>query len=137
MKGVLQSTPQTQQFIPIRNLLEEKIQLYSESASRLYFDDNSAAPPIMSDPRSPTMGQKTFFGKEQEQPKPVPTQKASKDSIELNRLAASANSKLSQAMDLDESGENRAQVIDAYLSASKLYLDAIRLSEAHGNSSLT
>ena len=137
MKGVLQSTPQTQQFIPIRNLLEEKIQFYSESASRLYFDDNSAAPPIMSDPRSPTMGQKTFFGKEQQQPKPVPTQKASKDSIELNRLAASANSKLSQAMDLDESGENRAQVIDAYLSASKLYLDAIRLSEAHGNSSLT
>lgn len=136
MKEVLQCTPQTQQFIPVRNLLEEKIKLYSESASRLYFDDSSAAPPIISDPRSPTMGDRKFFN-EEEKRKPAPSQKASKERIEVNRLAANANSKLSRAMDLDESGESRDQVIDAYLEASKLYLEAIRISEANSISSLT
>ncbi|KAL3942386.1 MAG: hypothetical protein SGBAC_003418 [Bacillariaceae sp.] len=136
-KEVLQRTPQTQQFTSIRNLLEEKIKLYSQSASRLYFDDNSVPPPIASDPRSPTIGAKKFFNEEQESTKPASIQRATKESIELNRLAANANSKLSRAMDLDESGESCAKIIDAYLAASKLYLDAIRIAETMSNSSLS
>ncbi|CAJ1966829.1 unnamed protein product [Cylindrotheca closterium] len=137
MKEVLQRTPQTQQFISIRNLLEQKIMLYSESASRLYFDDNSAPPSIISDPRSPVMGEKKFFNEEQvEKPSRALIQKATKESIQLNRLAANANSRLSRAMDLDESGESKDMIVDAYLAAAKLYLDAIRIAETMPNSSV-
>jgi calpain-7 len=138
MKEVLQRTPQTHQFASVRNLLEEKIEFYSVAASKLYFDDTSTAPTIVSNPRSPTMGQQKFFigGSKVESPRSAMTCGSITQTAELNRMAGQANTELSLAMDLDESGENTDTIIEAYTTAAKLYLNTIRLSEAAAASSI-
>lgn len=139
MKEVLQRTPQANKFEAVRNLLDQKIEFYSAAASRLYFDDASTAPQMVSNPRSPTMGQQSFFtgAIKPKSSQSTTTSGSITQTAELNRKAGKANTELSRAMDLDESAKDVDVIIQAYLTAAKSYLDAIRLSEAAGASSIT
>eukprot|EP00980_Cylindrotheca_fusiformis_P004080 scaffold880_cov132-Cylindrotheca_fusiformis.AAC.76 len=138
MKEILQRTPQTQQFSSVRNLLEDKIEFYSGAASRLYFDETSTAPAIATNPRSPTIGEGKFFavGSKLSSPQSANTSGSITQTVELNRIAGQANTQLSRALDLDERGENAGEIIQAYMTAAKSYLDTIRLSEAAGATSI-
>ena len=134
MKTVLQHTPQTPESQSTRNLLEQKIEFYSAAASRLYFDDSSTAPfNVNTNPRSPTMGQQQFFSEERSVPPPpdppVCESPRFTQSAEINRYASKANTKLSHAIDLDETGGKKQAAIDAYMAAAELYLQTIRISE--------
>jgi calpain-7 len=132
MRQVLQHTPQTPLGMPTRNLLEEKIQFYSAAASRLYFDDGSTAQSIVPrDPRSPlSIGQQQFFSEEPSVPPPPPAIESPRftQTVEFNQKASQANTKLSRAIELDESGKTK-EAADAYMSAAELYLESIRLCE--------
>ncbi len=140
MRKVLASTPQ--EAMETRDLLEDKIKLYSAAASRLYFDDNSIDPSRsgINDQQSPIsqLSQQAFF-QEEVTHQPVHLIRSCDSprftqSAELNKLASQANSKLAHAIDLDEAGKN-TDAVQMYMKAAELYLGTIRLCESRPSSS--
>lgn len=136
MRQLLSRTPQ--ESMDTRNLLENKIQFYSQAASRLYFDETSTVAPAQftvdtGDPRSPVsqMTQPTFFQEDDGDSPPVPVASVSRhltQTAELNKKASQANSKLAQAIELDESKKTK-EAVQMYVGAAELFLTAIRLCE--------
>jgi calpain-7 len=140
LKQIYQSTPICHS--QIRSLLKKKIDYYGAAASRLYFDERSTAPTMLSNPRSPTMGQKIFFSEGNNREAISPLSSATRSSFtqsqtaELNQTASHANTKLSQAIDLDEKNKEKTKIIEAYMAAAQLYLNTIRLAEISSSSSI-
>lgn len=140
MRKVLASTPQEE--VETRRLLEEKIKHFSAAASRLYFDDTSVDPSRteINEQRSPMsqLSQQAFFQEEvTHQPAHLPSSCESPrftQSAELNKMASQANSTLSRAIDLDETGKV-SDAIKTYMEAAELYLATIRLYESKSSSS--
>ena len=145
MRKVLAGTPQEE--VDTRRLLEQKIQDYSTAASRLYFDDNSSAavPPLatggvsslVQSPASSQLTQQEFF---QNEVSHHPTCESPRftQSAELNKKASQANSKLSHAVDFDEAGgKAKEAVIQMYMEAAELYLEAIRICDNNSDAKKT
>ncbi|KAG7346312.1 calpain family cysteine protease [Nitzschia inconspicua] len=145
MRQVLHHTPQNEQSMPTRNLLEEKIEYYTQAAQNLYFDDRSTTPhTITTNPRAPSLDDISVLTNppihDHPMTPPPPPSPATYESPRftqpsiVNRKASQANAKLSRAIDLDEQRKPQ-EAIDNYMNAAELYLEAIRLSEASSSSS--
>eukprot|EP00934_Nitzschia_sp_Nitz4_P003821 Nitzschia sp. Nitz4//scaffold33_size148984//108967//111638//NITZ4_002941-RA/size148984-augustus-gene-0.258-mRNA-1//1//CDS//3329548466//3811//frame0 len=129
MRQLLSRTPQED--ANTRNLLESKVQFYTEKASTLYFDDSSMHPSAFpTDPRSPLshISAPSFFQDNMENAQENNNPKQSSSVTELNRQAGQANNKLANAVDLDETG-NSQKALPVYMKAAELYLGAIKLCE--------
>jgi calpain-7 len=148
MRMVLQHTPQNDQFMPTRSLLEENIEYYTMEAQRLYFDDRSTAPPatiIAKNSRAPSLDDVSVLTNpmmpinEIPVTPPPPPSPATCDSsrftqsANVNRKASQANATLSKAIDLDEQRKTK-ESIQTYMKAAELYLEAIRVAEKSSNS---
>jgi calpain-7 len=131
MRQVLQHTPQNEQSMPLRSLLEEKIEFYSDAAQGLYFDEGSTAPAqfVVAD-RQPSLDDVSVLTiPPLTPPPPAPCDSPRfTQSAELNRIASLANARLAEAIDLDEH-KKRKQAIAAYMVAAETYLEAIRIGE--------
>lgn len=138
IRQVLSRTPQEQ--VDTRNLLEDRVKFYSETASRLYFDDSSTAPSkVSNDPRSP-VSQLSFFPEDlSEQHERVARNMESSrftQTAELNKIVCHANSKLEKAIELDEK-RDKAGAIESYVFAAESFLAAIRSCEENRGAHLS
>ena len=105
METALHRLPQTASHEAKKNLLQDKIRHYRARASELMADESSTMP-------------KSVFLDTEETEKPVVEPKASPRSVQSDVVdvhANQANAKLSQALDLDESGKV-PEAIQVYLS---------------------
>lgn len=124
-----------------RQLLEEKVAHYEQLASRLLNQDenhDSSNASQKTEPESPFSKHCQFFDDTSVIPMSVPSPRFENPSVQLTfassitEKAAQANTALSSALDLDESGETES-AIKAYMSAAEMYLDAIKLAEGSGD----
>jgi calpain-7 len=145
MRQILHHTPQNEQSMATRSLLEEKIEYYTQAAQNLYFDDQSTAPrTIVTNPRAPSLDDISVLTNPPINDHPMaplpPPSPATCESprftqpTSVNRMASQANAKLSRAIDLDEQRKPK-EAIDTYMKAAELYLEAIRLAESSSSSS--
>jgi calpain-7 len=140
MRQVLHHTPQNEQSMPTRSLLEEKIEFYTQVAQHLYFDDRSTAPrTIVTNPRAPSLDDISVLTNPPiidhlvtPHPPPSPANCESPrftQSTNVNRKTSQANAKLSRAIDLDEQ-RKPIEAIETYMKAAEMYLEAIQLADA-------
>lgn len=147
MRQYLQHSPQIPSESQTRELLQEKIQHFSQVASELLADDSSTVVSSVNNPRSPIANQCFFNETSSVVPMSVPP--ASPNDVSsscasprftqptnLNQKAGHANTKLAQAIDLDEQGKTK-KAMETYMIAAESYLEAIRLSEAQPGASAT
>ena len=140
MRKVLVDTPQ--EASDTRRLLEQKIEKYSRTASRLYFDDGSMASVASKGGNlmSPVseLSQQSFFQEEVAQHNSTTTSSRESrrlvQSLQANQMASQANAKLARAIELDEAGTLQ-QATQSYMEAAELYLKAIRVCEEQSGSS--
>jgi calpain-7 len=126
----------------IKQLLAEKAEHYEQVASKLMNDDSSSVcadniSALTFSPRSPLSttsintrleAQRFFPDDSSSVPKQQPRGSScrSKNSEAIDTIAGQANTKLANALDLDESGKTDSAV-SAYMEAAELYLQAIQL----------
>lgn len=135
----------------IKRLLAEKAEYYEQVASKLMMNDDDAT--VMRDdmstltfsPRSPlftasnsiSAGQRFFPGDSstpKHQQEHTSTFVRSKNLATIDNVVGQANTKLAQALDLDESGKT-ASATAVYMESADLYLQAIQLCKKHPESS--
>jgi hypothetical protein len=124
----------------IKRLLAEKANQYEQVASNLMNDDRSTIVPdytsetsaLTSTPQSPPSAASNTGLAFPDDASPALKQQQhcsslrAKKSEAVNTIAEQANTKLAQALDLDESGKT-APAILSYMEAAELYLQAIPL----------
>eukprot|EP00536_Pseudo-nitzschia_multiseries_P001686 jgi/Psemu1/317670/estExt_fgenesh1_pm.C_210051 len=158
MRQALSRFPQNEQSSPTYRLLEENIELYTQAAQDLYFDDSSVAMP-MPTPATVVIPEDSPNGPDDvsvltyppmahpEMVLPVTPEKPKQSdlcdspmftqSAEINRSASLANATLERAIEFDESNQTE-DAIKSYTKAAEIYLDAIKLAtESSSSSSIT
>ena len=125
MEQQVRRFPQTPSHEAKKNLLLEKIRHYRTRASELMADESSTMP------KSAVFFQEEEENDENEKPSVEPmSSPKSAQSHEVDSYASQANTKLSQALDLDENGKI-SEAINVYMEAADLYLQALKLAEQH------
>lgn len=124
MEQQVRRFPQTSSHEAKKKLFLEKIRHYRARASELMADESSTMP-------------KSLYLENDENEKPTVepiSSPRSAHSDEVDSCASQANAKLSQALDLDESGKISA-AISIYMEAADLYLKALKTAEEYMPSS--
>jgi calpain-7 len=140
MKRYIQRLPITTENMKTRQLIEEKVSHYETRASKLLNQgDSSASTHQPEQPKSPFSKHCQFFDDTSVIPLAPPKlssprfdDSSSDDMSSINQKAAQANTRLAHALDLDENSQKQ-EAIKAYMEASELYLEAIKMAENIGS----
>jgi hypothetical protein len=145
MRRYLQKIPSTAQEVATRQLLQEKVRHYEQVSAKLLADADEGAgngrnTPVASpvDPRSP-VDKQTFFSEDSSimavavpissssggsGARPIPSAK----SAYINLTASQANTRLGNALDLDERNQTE-EAVAVYMQAAELFLKAIQAAD--------
>ena len=122
MEMAVRRIPQTASHEAKKRLLQEKIRHYRARASDLMADESS------------TMPKSVFLEEERDEiEKPAIEPMSSPRSVQSDMVdsrASQANTKLAEALDLDEEGK-ALEAIKVYLEAAEIYLEALKAAEQH------
>jgi calpain-7 len=151
MRRYLQKIPSTAQEVATRELLQEKVRHYEQVATKLLADADDGVgnenngtgsnTPVASpvDPRSP-VDKQTFFSEDSSVVAiavPISSSSGSNSSIRplpsagasyINLPASQANTRLGNALDLDERNQTE-QAVAVYMQAAELFLKAIQAAD--------